>query len=112
MTYLIFVFGTLKCGFQLHDRGLGESVCLGAFKTVERFPLVIAGRWFAPMLLHEPGKGERVHGELYEIEHSGLSRLDELESVGRPDNFRYRIVVEGIDRPEIHFAYAFFKSAE
>jgi gamma-glutamylaminecyclotransferase len=83
---------------------------LGEFTTVEHFPLVIAGRWFAPMLLHEPGKGEIVRGELYQVDHRQLSRLDDLESVGRPGNYRFRIVVEGIGLPEIHFAY--FKSPE
>jgi gamma-glutamylaminecyclotransferase len=112
MIHLLFAFGTLKRGFPLHDRGLRGSVCLGAFTTIERFPLVIAGPWFAPMLFHEPGTGERVHGELYEVDHRRLSRLDQMESVGRPGNYRFQISVERIFPPEIHLAYAYFKSRE
>jgi gamma-glutamylaminecyclotransferase len=109
---LLFVFGTLKRGFPLHDAGLGGTGCLGAFRTVERFPLVVAGRWFAPMLLYEAGRGERVNGELYHVDDRRLAKLDAMESIGQPDNYRFRIAVEGLTLPEIHLAYAYFKSRD
>jgi len=107
---LVFVFGTLKRGFPLHDAGLGGTRCLGAFRTVERFPLMVAGRWFAPMLLYEAGQGERVNGELYQVDDQRLAKLDALESVGHPGNYRFRIAVEGLALPEIHLAHTYFKS--
>jgi gamma-glutamylaminecyclotransferase len=112
MNYLIFACGTLKRGFPLHHSGLHRACYLGEFKTVEHFPLVVAGRWFAPMLLHLPGEGERVHGELYEVDQQRLLRLDAMESMDQPGNFRFRILVEGIDSPELHLACAYFKSPE
>jgi gamma-glutamylaminecyclotransferase len=38
----IFAFGTLK-GFPLHAHGLNDAVFLGNYRTVERFPMLIAG---------------------------------------------------------------------
>lgn len=55
--------------------------------------MMIAGPWFAPMTLDEPGEGRRVRGELYEVDPDTLARLDRLEAVGRPGNFRKKIRV-------------------
>jgi gamma-glutamylaminecyclotransferase len=62
----LFVFGTLKRGFPLAP-ALDGARYLGAFRTVERYPMLVAGEWFAPMLLPQPGRGEHVAGELYEV---------------------------------------------
>ena len=50
--------------------------------------MFVAGKWFAPMMLNEPGRGHRVTGELYDNEGWRLRRIDALESVGIPGNFR------------------------
>jgi gamma-glutamylcyclotransferase (GGCT)/AIG2-like uncharacterized protein YtfP len=71
----IFVFGTLKRGLPLHDDGLEGAAYIGACRTVERFPMFIAGPWFAPMM-HEPGHGLRVRGELYQVDDCRANRLD------------------------------------
>lgn len=94
MTQKIFVFGTLKRGFPLHEEGLSGAKFLGVYRTRERYPMLIAGPWFAPMMLDEPGTGHRVAGELYEVEESAIPLLDRLESVGQPGNFRVAIEVE------------------
>lgn len=60
----VFVFGTLKKGFPLHERGMHGARYLGAYRTVQRFPMLIAGPWFAPMMLDAPGLGLHVSGEL------------------------------------------------
>lgn len=106
----IFAIGTLKRGFPFHERGLAGAAFLGRFRSVKPYPLVIAGPWFAPMLLDEPGIGLRVEGELYETDEPGLARLDELESVGKPGNFRSEIAVEAIDGDARHAAFAFMKA--
>lgn len=108
----VFAVGTLKRGFPLHHKGLHAAKYLGEYKSVERFPLVIAGPWYAPMLFHEPGNGERVIGELFEVDQSQLSKLDRLESVGLPGNYRYQLAVEGVIVPEILLALAYFKSRD
>lgn len=106
---MLFVFGTLKRGFPLHARGLSDGAFLGDYRTVERFPMVIAGRWFAPMMLNEPGTGLRVSGELFEVSARAVKRLDELESVGRPGNFRIRIEVEPFSGGKVISAFAYLK---
>jgi gamma-glutamylaminecyclotransferase len=85
----LFVFGTLKRGFPLHERGLSGARFLCPAETVEARPLLIAGEWFAPMLIDEPGVGESVHGELFAIERTRLA----LEAIGKPGNLRKRIRV-------------------
>src|SRR4051794_9032822 len=88
----VFAFGTLKRGFPLHH-GLAGARFLGEYRTIERFPMLIAGPWYAPMIFNEPGVGHWVCGELYEVDDACLSRLDEMESVGLPGNFRVAIEV-------------------
>jgi gamma-glutamylaminecyclotransferase len=90
----VAAFGTLKRGFLLHDECLARARYLGDCRTVERFPMLVAGPWFAPMILNRPGIGCRIEGELYAIEDTQLALLDELESVGQPGNDRILVDVE------------------
>src|SRR5438270_11642597 len=92
----VFVFGTLKRGFPLHH-GLAGAAFLGACRTVQRFPMFVAGLWFAPMMMNEPGVGHRVVGELYVLDSAGLARIDAMESIGQPGNFRIPVDVEPVD---------------
>jgi len=84
----VFVFGTLKRGFANHEPLLRDVECLGEWITVARYPLLIAGRWFSPVMLPEPGVGERVTGELYAVDDALLAQLDRLESTHLPDGYR------------------------
>src|SRR5947209_18052432 len=85
-----FVFGTVKAGFPLHH-GVAGTTFLGAYRTIQRFPMFVAGPWFAPMMMNEPGTGHYVVGELYELDEARLTRLDALESSGDPGNLRVAI---------------------
>ncbi|WP_246675535.1 MULTISPECIES: gamma-glutamylcyclotransferase family protein [unclassified Mesorhizobium] len=93
----LFVFGTLKKGFPLHGEGLSEAAFLGAYRTRERFPMLIAGPRFAPMMFNEPGVGFQVGGELYAVDDRALANLDRIESVGKPGNLRVLIEAEPVD---------------
>ena len=84
----VFVFGTLKRGFPNHGEGMRGERYLGDCRTVERYPMVVAGRWFSPVMMPEPGVGERVSGELYEIGDAKLAELDRIESTHLPDGYR------------------------
>jgi gamma-glutamylaminecyclotransferase len=107
----LFAFGTLKRGFPLHEEGgLGGARFLGTGRTTERFPMVIAGPWFAPMMLHRPGEGHRVWGELYKIDEERLATLDVLESIGKPGNLRLEIAIDHATGRST--AYAYFKASE
>jgi gamma-glutamylaminecyclotransferase len=108
----VFVFGTLKKGFPLHDEGLSGASYLGRYRTVEKYPMMVAGRWYAPMMMHEPGVGWQVKGELYEVNDETLEALDALESVHKPGNYRMSVEVEPLEVGEITSAYVYIKGRE
>jgi gamma-glutamylaminecyclotransferase len=108
----VLVFGTLKSGFPLHDRGLCAAQSLGDYRTRKRYPLVVAGRWFAPMMFNEPGVGHNVVGEVYQVGDDDLSRLDCIESIGKPGNFRLEIEAEHLSSGHIILAFCYMKSRD
>jgi gamma-glutamylaminecyclotransferase len=91
---LVFVYGTLKRGFPLFEKGLPDATFLGACRTVESYPLYIAQDFYGPIMLNKPGEGLPVQGELFEVPDNQLPTLDELESVGSKGSFRSTVVVE------------------
>jgi len=108
----LFVFGTLKQGFPLHEQGIRGAEYLGAYRTVERYPMLVAGRWFAPMMLNQPGVGLMVKGELYEVDDARLAAIDLLESIGKPGNLRVSVEVKRIGGDEACSAFVYAKSPE
>lgn len=108
----VFAFGTLKRGFPLHREGLWDARYLGPYRTVERWPMVIAGPWYAPMMLNQPGIGLEVRGELYEVPQQAMKRLDALESIGLPGNFRITTQVVPLRLGRTCSAQVFVKSPE
>jgi gamma-glutamylaminecyclotransferase len=107
----LFAVGTLKRGFPL-GHALEGSQYLGIFRSAERYPLVIAGPWYAPMLLNQPGQGQRILGELYELEESLLRRIDPMESVGQPGNLRITISVVSVGLHSACETFAYAKAPE
>ncbi|KAI5772753.1 unnamed protein product [Gulo gulo] len=79
----VFVYGTLKRGQPNHgvlwDRANGCAAFRGRGRTLEPYPLVIAGEHNIPWLLNLPGQGRRVLGEIYAVDERMLSFLDEFE---------------------------------
>jgi gamma-glutamylaminecyclotransferase len=108
----IFAVGTLKKGFPLHGEGLSNARFLGEYRTRERFPMLIAGPCYAPMVLDQPGTGRQIRGELYEISETSLPRLDALESVGQPGNTRIVVEVEPLGPGRACRAIVYVKSPE
>jgi gamma-glutamylaminecyclotransferase len=106
----VFIYGTLKRGFPLHDKGLSGAHFLGEVETEQPYPLYIAGDIFGPMMLDHPGEGLRVRGELYAIEEERLTLLDELECVGQPGSFRSRLNVVPLGGGEAVSAVGFMKT--
>ncbi|XP_066542678.1 gamma-glutamylaminecyclotransferase C-like [Hoplias malabaricus] len=93
----IFVYGTLKKGQPNHSRMLdvanGKAEFLSHAHTVEKYPLVIAGKYNIPFLLNVPGKGQQVQGEIYRVDDKMLEFLDRFE--GCPKMYqRTRILLE------------------
>lgn len=88
MAHVVFVFGTLKRGYANHAEGMRTARFLGECRTLERYPLYVADRWYVPVLLAEPGTGYHIKGELYEVDSATLAELDEIESVHLPNGYR------------------------
>ena len=81
----ILVYGTLKKGqpnyHHLWDAANGKAEFLASALTAERYPLVITGKNNIPFLCNVPGRGHRIHGEIYEVDEKMLRFLDDFESV-------------------------------
>src|ERR1043166_9444373 len=110
MTHL-FVLGTLKRGFPNHHY-LDGAAFLGRYYTCEPYPLIVAGPWYAPMMFDQPGTGEIIHGELYELDGSILAQIEQLESIGVPGNFRIELRVCPANGGPEQRAMAYVKSPE
>ncbi len=106
----VFIYGTLKRGFPLHQKGLNGAHYVGDVETVDPYPLYIAKSFFGPMMLDRPGEGLRVQGELFEIDEERLPVLDELEDVGQPGSFRSTLWVTAVGGGEHLSALGFMKS--
>ena len=108
MKHRVFVFGTLKEGFPNFAVNKGVRVP-GTFRTRDRFPLYLVGERHVPWMLDLRGEGERVVGEVYEVDDTALAAMDRLERVAEPDGYRrVAIPVEGDDAPLEVFAYLKF----
>jgi gamma-glutamylaminecyclotransferase len=88
---LLFVFGTLKQGFPNAATNRGRRVG-SVFRTLDRLPLLLMGERHVPWMIDSPGLGERVAGELYEVDTAALAAMDALERVGEPDGYQRKAV--------------------
>ncbi|XP_050621962.1 gamma-glutamylaminecyclotransferase isoform X1 [Macaca thibetana thibetana] len=81
---LVFLYGTLKRGQPNHrvlwDGAHGSAAFRARGRTLDPYPLVIAGEHNIPWLLHLPGSGRRVEGEVYTVDERMLRFLDDFES--------------------------------
>ena len=84
---LLFVYGSLKQGFANEHVNTGTRLP-GAYRTRERLPLFLLGDGQVPCILHQPGTGHQVSGEVYEVDDSALVRMDRLERLGESDGYQ------------------------
>lgn len=105
----VFVYGTLKQGFR--NAHWNEARLLGRYRSRERYPLLVLGAACLPWLSEEPGRGERVTGELYEANAQQLARMDVLEQLDKPEWYRRgTIELEPEDGGEPVTAFVYFGS--
>ncbi|VDM07711.1 unnamed protein product [Wuchereria bancrofti] len=87
---LVFVYGTLKRGEPnasvMADLVTGMQKFIGTGKTINAYPLIIASEYNIPFCLDKPGIGNRINGELYEVDEQKLEVLDKFE--GHPTFYR------------------------
>lgn len=95
MPILLFVYGTLKQGFPNHHLNQGRRIP-GTFRTRQPFPLYVVRLPHedrAPWLVHQPGEGHQVTGEVFEIAEALLPAMDAFEEVGLPHGY-LRVEIE------------------
>jgi RimJ/RimL family protein N-acetyltransferase len=108
----VFVYGTLKQGFRNFPVNHGQRVP-GEFVSELALPLYVVGEYGLPWLVHLPGTGERVRGQLFEVDAPALQALDALERVDEPGWYARRpLRVLPIDGGPPVRAVAYFGSAD
>ena len=97
--YHVFVYGTLKEGFANSGINAGRRVP-GVFRTVERYPLFIIGQPFLPWLVNQPGAGEHVLGQVFQVNEQVLNDMDRLEQIDEEGWYaREEILVQEVSAP-------------
>ncbi len=108
----IFVYGTLKQGFRNFGVNHGRRVP-GEFVTLQTYPLYVIGEFGLPWLVHEPGQGLRVSGQVFEVDDAALAAMDALERVQDAGWYTRRALeVQQAASGEVIAALAYFGSAE
>jgi len=74
----IFVYGSLKRRKKLHSF-LKEAKFLGEAITCNKYPMILSKSKWYPYLIEKKGIGYNIKGEVYEISHSILKKLDRIE---------------------------------
>jgi gamma-glutamylaminecyclotransferase len=103
----VFVYGTLKQGFANFHINAGQRIP-GNFRTVQRYPLLIIAQAFLPWLLNQPGSGEQVLGQVFQVNDQVLKEMDQLEQVDEDGWYtRSEIWVQRMDAPNYSPVSAF-----
>jgi gamma-glutamylaminecyclotransferase len=87
MAHRLFVYGTLKEGFRNFHINGGQRIG-GEFVTVQPHPLYLLGGLGLPWLLHRPGQGLPVSGQVFEVNDDVLRNMDALERIDRPGYYQ------------------------
>ena len=105
--HAVFVFGTLKSDFPNAEFNHGSRVA-GQFVTRDRYPLYLVGERYSPWLVHAPGKGFQVRGQVYMVDDAGLEQMDRLERVQAADGYdrvRLAVIAETTNTEKQVFVY-------
>ncbi|HVZ65866.1 MAG TPA: gamma-glutamylcyclotransferase family protein [Lacunisphaera sp.] len=103
----VFVYGTLKTGFENHHFLAGQRL-LGAANTVEGYTLFSLGDYPGMVRSSEPGR--QVLGELWEVDDACLAALDELEGVAEGLFARVPVALQPPFASEGAEAYLYLRS--
>ena len=85
--YPVFVFGTLKEGFQNSSTNKGSRVS-GEYLTKNRYPLYLVGERYSPWLMLSIGEGFQIRGQVFMVDEATLSEMDRLERIHEADGYR------------------------
>jgi gamma-glutamylaminecyclotransferase len=107
----VFVYGTLKEGFRNFHVNRGTRLP-GEFVTEQAFPLYVIGEFGLPWLVHQPGQGHHVTGQVFEVDDEALAAMDVLERVNDRNWYTPRaLTVRPIGGGEPLQALAYFGSS-
>jgi gamma-glutamylaminecyclotransferase len=94
---LLFTYGSLKLGFCNQHINTAERMP-GTYRTRERLPFYLMGDGHVPCVIHAPGSGHPVVGELYRADAAALAGMDRLERIGEPGGYtRMTVTLERTD---------------
>lgn len=77
MRYKLFVYGTLKRGYENHHY-LKNAKFIGTATSAQPYPMIAPKKSY-PYLINLPGVGRVIKGELYLVDFATLKRIDRLE---------------------------------
>ncbi len=110
MAHRVFVYGTLKRGFPNHGL-MRQATFLATGTTADRYPMIVQGRSFSPVMLPEAGEGHHIVGEVWEVDDAQLAELDKLESTHLPTGYIRETI--SVDTPAGRIsAFVYFKPRE
>ncbi len=110
--HTVFIFGTMKEGYPNFKTNKGVRIA-GDYKTRQKFPLYLVGARHSPWLIDSPGKGNRVHGQLFKVNSQALEEMDKLERIGKVDGYRrVSIEVENAVDSVVSEAFVYIKPPE
>lgn len=111
MMDLLFAYGSLQQGFPNAHVNSGRRVH-GRFRTQQRLPLYLVGAGHLPCLVLQPGRGQQVLGQLFEVDAAALQAMDRLERVDDPQGYRrVRIGVEHVADGRAFDAFVYVQQA-
>lgn len=94
---LLFTYGSLKQGFCNQHINTGERVP-GSYRTRDCLPFYLMGNGHVPCVIHDPGTGHQVVGELYRADPAAMANMDRLERIGEPGGYtRMSVELERTD---------------
>lgn len=83
----VFVYGTLKRGFQNHNKWMTKAKFIENVTTQEKFTLIVGGQHYFPALVKGIKNPNLIKGELFTVDDAGLKMLDEIEGVGEKNGY-------------------------
>ncbi len=103
---LLFTYGSLKQGFCNQHINTAERVA-GNYRTRECLPFYLMGDGHVPCVIHAPGTGHQVVGELYRAAAQALVAMDKLERIGEPGGYSRRtLALERTDGESVEIVMA------
>ncbi len=111
LLHRVFVYGTLKEGFRNFHVNRGTRLP-GEFVTEQAFPRYVIGEFGLPWLVHEPGRGHRVTGQVFEVDDEALAAMNVLERINDAGWYTPReLAVRSVGGGESLQVLAYFGSA-